>query len=118
MALAHLLFLSRLEFLKAVSVLGPVLFLIFINDLSDSVENPLYLFADDYTLCRTIAHHSDRQVAASSLSADLYKITSWSNTWNVSFNPDKSHTLTVSLQKDCLANSPIYTLNPLEEVPA
>ena len=32
------------------SVLGPGLFLIFINDLSDSLENPLYLFADDSTL--------------------------------------------------------------------
>ena len=29
------------------SVLGPVLFLTFINDLSDSLENPLYLFGDD-----------------------------------------------------------------------
>ena len=32
------------------SVLGPVLFLILINDLSDSLENPLHLFADDSTL--------------------------------------------------------------------
>ena len=29
------------------SVLGPVLFLVFINDLSDSLENPLFLFGDD-----------------------------------------------------------------------
>ena len=35
------------------SVMGPVLFLVFINDLSDSLENLLYLFADDSTLCRT-----------------------------------------------------------------
>ena len=32
------------------SILGPVLFLIFINDLSDSLENPLYVFANDYPL--------------------------------------------------------------------
>ena len=51
------------------SVLGPVLFLVFINDLSDSLENPLYHFADDSTLCHTICHPSDRQAAASSLSA-------------------------------------------------
>ena len=79
------------------SVLGPVLFLVFINELSDSLENPLYLFADDSTLCRTMGHPSDRQAAASSLTADLDKITNWSNTWNMSFNPDKSHTLTMSL---------------------
>ena len=39
------------------SVLGPVLFMVFINDLSDSLENLLYHFADDSTLC----HPSDRQ---------------------------------------------------------
>ena len=39
---------------------GPVIFLIFINDLPKSLENPLHLFADDFTLCLGIAHHSDR----------------------------------------------------------
>jgi len=55
------------------SILGPVLFLVFINDLSNSLENPLYRFADDFTLCRDIPHPSDRQAAASSLSSDLVK---------------------------------------------
>ena len=36
------------------------------------------------------------------LSADLDKITNWSNTSNMSFNPDKSHPLTMSLSKDHL----------------
>ena len=50
-------------------------------------------------------------------SVDLDKITSWSNTWNMSFNPDKSQTLTLSLRKDHLENPPIYFLNnPLEGV--
>ena len=52
-------------------ILGPVLFLVFINDLSDSLENLLYLFADDSTLCCTICHPSDRQAAAYLLSANL-----------------------------------------------
>ena len=47
----------------------------------------------------------------------LKKIISWSNTWYMSFNPDKSHTLMLSLRKDHMANPPIYLLsNPLEEV--
>ena len=46
---------------------GPVLFLIFINDLSDSLVNPLYLLDEGSTLCYDISHHSDRQAAASSL---------------------------------------------------
>ena len=33
-----------------------------------------------------------------------------SNTWNMSYNPEKSHTLTLSLRKDRLANPPIYYL--------
>ena len=55
------------------SVLGSILFLIFINDITDSLENPLYLFADDSTLCHYISHPSDRQAAASPLSSDLDK---------------------------------------------
>ena len=55
------------------SVLGPVLVLIFINDLSESLENPHYVFADDSTLCRDIPHPSDSHAAASSLSSDLDK---------------------------------------------
>ena len=78
----------------------------FSSMISDSLENPLYLFADDSTLCRTIGHPSDRQAAASSLTAHLDKITIWSNTWNMSFNPDKSHTLPMSLRKHHLEPPP------------
>ena len=42
------------------SVLGPVISQNFINGLSDSLENPLYRFADDSTLCHDIPHHSVR----------------------------------------------------------
>ena len=60
------------------SVLGPVLLLIFVNDLTVSLENPPRLFADDSTLCRDIPDPSDRQAAAvSSLSPDHDKITNW-----------------------------------------
>ena len=105
----HLLSLLRLEYPQD-SVLGPVLFLIFINDLSDSLENLFHLFADDSNLVLQID-----KVVASSLSSDLDKITRWSNTWNMSFNPDKSHTL--AIRKDHLANYSIHFLNnPLEDV--
>ena len=85
--------------------------------MSPTLENPLYLFADDSTLCQSICHPLDQQVAASLLSADLDKITNWSNMWNMSFNPDKSHTLTMSLRKNRFEKTPRYFLNnPLEEV--
>ena len=49
----------------------------------------------DSTLCCTISHPTDCQVAASSLSVDLEKITRWSNTWNVfqSWQISHSHCL-------------------------
>jgi len=65
------------------SVLGPVFFFWFSSMISLTLENPHDHFADDSTLCLTICHPSDWQAAASSLSADLRKITNWSNTWNV-----------------------------------
>jgi len=79
------------------SDLGPVLFLNFINDLSDALENPLYLIANDSTLDPDITPPSERQAAASSLSSDFDKITRCSKTWNTCFNPEKSHNLSISL---------------------
>ena len=43
------------------SILGPILFRIFINDLNDSLENPLYLFTDYSTLCHDIPHPSSHR---------------------------------------------------------
>ena len=75
------------------SVLGPILFLIFINDRTVSLENHLYPF-DDSTRCRDIAHPSDRQAAASSFSLDLDKIRNWSNTIFYPYCPPFAFSLT------------------------
>ena len=47
------------------SVPGHILFLIFINYLTCSMENPLYLFAADATLCRDSPHPSESQTGSS-----------------------------------------------------
>ena len=77
MEFSHPHFLSRLEFLKA--VFCALFFFWFSSMISQTLENPLYLYTDDSTLCHTICHPSDQQAATSSLSADLDKITSCSN---------------------------------------
>jgi hypothetical protein len=41
------------------SVLGPILFLIFINYIAESVSSDIYVFADDTKLCRTIDDDMD-----------------------------------------------------------
>ena len=62
------------------SVLGPLLFVLFVNDLPDSVKNVTQLFADDLKL---IAHASDKV----SIENDLSSIEEWESLWLLKFNP-------------------------------
>ena len=67
------------------SVLGPVLFLIYINDLPNAVENMVKIFADDTKIYRTISNVDD----SNSLQRDLDKLEKWSETWQLRFNATK-----------------------------
>ena len=67
------------------SVLGPLLFLIFINDLpEDLVCNPT-LFADDVSLNAVMFDHD---YSMENLNTDLKLIYEWSAKWKMAFNPD------------------------------
>ena len=73
------------------SVLGPVLFVIFVNDLPDCVKCQIKLFADDAKL-----HASCKQAglqAQTQLQADLRALENWSATWLLSFNQKKCKVL-------------------------
>ena len=67
------------------SVLGPLLFLIYINDLTNGISSNIKLFADDASLFIKV---TDIEAAQETLVSDLSKITSWANQWNMKFNPD------------------------------
>jgi hypothetical protein len=85
------------------SVLGPTLFLIFINDLLESTSNPIHSFADDSTLHAHLPAgplHVARQQVAASLESDLAKIDEWGKKWLVSFNATKTTQLIVSRRTD------------------
>ena len=69
------------------SILGPLLFLIYINDLTDELKCNVKLFADDTSIFRVV---DDLNVAASDLNHDLEVIRLWAITWRMSFNPDLS----------------------------
>ena len=74
------------------SVLGPTLFLIFINDLLDLTSNPVHSFADDSTLHSQLPPGpliASRQEAAVVLDSDLAKIDKWGEEWLVTFNASK-----------------------------
>jgi len=67
------------------SVLGPILFLVFINDMPDAVQSYIKLFADDAKVYRPINAVSD----CSYLQEDLDTLSSWSEKWLLKFNPSK-----------------------------
>ena len=67
------------------SILGPLLFLVYINDLVEVVESEIDIFADDTFIYRIIDPNSTKF-----LSDDLDSITDWAYQWKMVFNPDIS----------------------------
>ena len=77
------------------SVLGPVLFLLYINDISSSVKSSLRLFSDDCILYREIWEVQD----CWALQDDLDQMSLWSKTWQLNFNVKKCYHLGVTCKK-------------------
>ena len=67
------------------SVLGPLLFLVYINDLTDNISSHMKLFADDSSLFARVTDVTDTQ---QKLENDLQVITEWAHQWKMVFNPD------------------------------
>ena len=65
------------------SVLGPLFFLIYINDLVDYLGSDAKLFADDASLFIVVY---DETVAADQLNRDLKVVTDWAYQWKMHFN--------------------------------
>lgn len=86
-------------------VLGPLLFLIYINDIPLSVESNIRLFADDCVLYRPINNPTD----VSSLQHDLSRIQQWCTTWLMSLNAKK--TLLISFHRRRNHTPATYTIN-------
>lgn len=74
------------------TVLGPLLFLVFINDLPSNLSSLIRLFADDCILYREIKNKDDSEA----LQADINRLCAWESTWQMGFNHAKCFTMRVS----------------------
>ena len=74
------------------SVLGPILFLIFINDLPDNIRPSVRLFADDCVLYRNIYSIQD----CLTLQEDLTSLGQWEADWQMKFSVAKCHSMRVT----------------------
>ena len=86
------------------SVLGPLLFLIYINDIVNVVNSNAKLFADDTSLFLTF---DDPVHASTILNQDLSSLDEWSNEWLVSFNALKTDTMLISLKRQTPDHPPL-----------
>ena len=73
--------------------IGALLFLIYINDIVTDIGSNIRVFADDTSLYIVV---DDPITAANCLNVDLDKISRWTATWLVSFNPAKTESLLIS----------------------
>ena len=74
------------------SIIGPLLFLIYINDIVDDIQANINLFADDTSLSVVVG---DPICAGTILQSDMDKISRWAQKWLVTFNPSKSKSLVI-----------------------
>ena len=94
------------------SVLGPILFLIYINDLPDEVCSQVRLFADDTALYLTLESEDD----SSKLQNDLNILSRWETRWDMGFNPSKCQVVHVTGSKKPVKRDYILHGQVLESV--
>ena len=75
------------------SVLGPLLFLLYINDITDNLGNLTRLFADDTSLSYSSRNYD---IMKSDIYNDLSKLNEWAKLWLVYLNPIKTKALVIS----------------------
>ena len=86
---------------------GPLLFLIFFDDLTESITSSVKLFAYDCLVYRTIRSSSD----AIQLQEDLVQLELWVNSWLMTFDPHKCSIVHISNKRNPVCT--IYTINGL-----
>ena len=77
-------------------MLGPLLFLIYINDITTDLQSSSFLYADDTSLLEVV---DDPDVTAAKLNDDLELINTWTHKWLVTINSDKTKSMVFSTKR-------------------
>ena len=95
------------------SVLGPLLFLVYINDITKNITGEIRLFADDSILYQEISSAADQL----SLQKDIDTLVKWADTWQMAFNVKKCGILSITNKKNRLTHDYLMKGEPLARVP-
>ena len=87
------------------SILGPLLFFIYINDIVNELRASVRLFADDTSLYIVVENPN---TAAVTLNNDLNFITNWATDWLVDFNAAKTQSMILTLKRNSPYHPPLY----------
>ncbi len=90
------------------SILGPLLFLIYVDDIVKDIESEILLFADDTVLLEVI---TDPTISFIRLNNDLNKLSNWANAWLVTFNPKKTKYMIFSKKLRKIVHPPLILNN-------
>ena len=90
------------------SILGPLLFLIFINDIVKNIGASIRLFADDTSLYIVV---ETPNTAAMILYGDLHNISVWADFWLVNFNAAKTLSMVISRKVNKPIHPPLFMNN-------
>lgn len=87
------------------TILGPILFLIYINDITANVKSKIKIFADDTKIYREM---NDPIADTAILQSDLNSVSEWANKWQMRFNIDKCELMRITHSRD--KSVPNYSL--------
>ena len=77
------------------SVLGPLLFILYVNDIPTHLSSAVRLFADDCTIYRQVSTHQD----CAALQEDLTRFARWCQRWQLPLNTGKCKAMCITLKK-------------------
>ena len=86
-------------------MLGPLLFLIYINDIIDDLASLSLIYTDDTTLLEIVDNPA---VSAGRLNSDLNNIAVWADKWLLTMNPVKSRNV-FSLKRNKQVHPPLFS---------